>query len=338
MSRQSPRLGLIADDSLGLHQLTATLVAAGYHVAVSLELGQITSRDQLNITVDAWVIEAEGEAGQVMEWLMDLCETPLVIGEGVPPLQEFAAYSHFEKNLKQKLNALIDFSQPTGEAAVLESGGNPFLAQARERASGRSIAHYVWVLAASMGGPEAVKVFLDHLPSGLPISFVYAQHIGDHNDQLLARVLGRDNHWIFESCVPGSRLKPGVVSIVPTDHAIRFLPMGQIEHLDTPWQGHFSPNIDDVIEQVSTVYQQSCGVIVFSGMSDDGARGAKLAQQNHSVVWCQSPDSCLCSSMPDATIAAGITLTNSGTPVELAAAMAERYAQQYVLGSNTTTA
>lgn len=38
-------------------------------------------------------------------------------------------------------------------------------------------AHQVWLLAASLGGPEAVKAFMDALPGGLPVGFVYAQHI-----------------------------------------------------------------------------------------------------------------------------------------------------------------
>ncbi len=56
-------------------------------------------------------------------------------------------------------------------------------------------ARQVWLLAASLGGPAAVKEFLDALPGGLPIGFIYAQHIDAAFETALPQAVGRHSQW-----------------------------------------------------------------------------------------------------------------------------------------------
>jgi chemosensory pili system protein ChpB (putative protein-glutamate methylesterase) len=46
---------------------------------------------------------------------------------------------------------------------------------------------HVWVLAALLGGPEAVKSFIQALPKDLSLAMVYGQHIEENFDQWLIR-------------------------------------------------------------------------------------------------------------------------------------------------------
>jgi chemosensory pili system protein ChpB (putative protein-glutamate methylesterase) len=52
-------------------------------------------------------------------------------------------------------------------------------------------AEHIWVLGASLGGPNAVKEFLDALPKGLPVGFVYAQYIDARFQKALIQTLSR---------------------------------------------------------------------------------------------------------------------------------------------------
>ena len=53
------------------------------------------------------------------------------------------------------------------------------------------LAQNIWVLGASLGGPEAVKQFLAELPGNLPVAFMLAQHLGASFMNLLAEQLDK---------------------------------------------------------------------------------------------------------------------------------------------------
>ena len=56
------------------------------------------------------------------------------------------------------------------------------------------LAQNIWVLGASLGGPDAIKQFLGELPANLPVAFILAQHLGANFMRLLAGQLDRLLH------------------------------------------------------------------------------------------------------------------------------------------------
>jgi len=64
---------------------------------------------------------------------------------------------------------------------------------------------------------------------------------------------------------------------------------------------------------ISIRYGSRTSTIVFSGMGNDGLRGAQLIASRGGKVWAQEPESCVVSSMPDSTRRAGI-VSFSGEP------------------------
>jgi chemosensory pili system protein ChpB (putative protein-glutamate methylesterase) len=218
--------------------------------------------------------------------------------------------------------------QPQPGAAALAMEGeaqrNPFLARAEENLPAMAFIKEVWVLAASLGGPEAVKQFLDCLPSDLPIALIYAQHTYDEQDQLLAQVLGRHNAWSLVTSETAESLKPGQVYVVPTDHQVRFTADGKIHNLAEAWPKPYAPTLDRVMQSVAGCFQHRCGTIVFTGMCDDGADGARAIQAAGGVVWAQTPESCACPAMPEAALETG-SVTLCDEPEALARQLALRY-------------
>ncbi|MCU7940748.1 MAG: chemotaxis protein CheB [gamma proteobacterium symbiont of Bathyaustriella thionipta] len=183
----------------------------------------------------------------------------------------------------------------------------------------------VWVLGASIGGPEAVKRFLTRIPPELPVAFVLAQHLGDGFVGLLANQLDKISHFKVREGVDGDTLRHGEVIIVPVDNRVVLDMQGQIKFLDENWQGHYKPSIDSVIDKITNYYQKQSGVIIFSGMGADGVLACqKFSEKYEGKVWAQSADTCVISSMPDSVCKANL-VSYSGSPEALALKIAVYY-------------
>ncbi|MFN2309123.1 MAG: chemotaxis protein CheB [Gammaproteobacteria bacterium] len=185
----------------------------------------------------------------------------------------------------------------------------------------------IWVLGASLGGPQALKVFLSHLPPGLPVGLVIAQHIGKTFVPLLAEQLDRISPLRVLPAAADRPVCAGEAVLVPVDRRFRLTEHGIVRLTDEPMRGAHKPCIDEVLEEVAGCYGERASTIIFSGMGEDGARGAQAVEAGGGTVWAQDAESCVISSMPDAVRKRGC-VTFSGTPAELAACLAAEYAVQ----------
>lgn len=322
-----PRIGIIADDPLQRHVLQHAISVYGYQVAFNGDPGRLDSFDPQQIIVDAWVVDLADEErwSEEIDQLLEVAEAPVLFGLGSAPARGSIDYPRWERRLFTKLRELA------GNPAHLSEQGDALGQLAEESQRQRvqlpkSIAPFtrqsdverVWILGASLGGPAAVKAFLDCLPEGLPVAFVYAQHIDANFTCVLAKVLGRHSSLKLVEAVPGARLCYGEVMIVPVDQELGLDPQGRIEMRQNAWPGPYGPSIDQVMLNMSSFYGARCHAILFSGMGNDGAIAAPTLQAYGSRIWVQESDSCASSSMPDSVAATGCS-SFSGTPEALAA-------------------
>ncbi len=186
-------------------------------------------------------------------------------------------------------------------------------------------AENVWILGASIGGPEAVKRFLARIPAELPVAFVLAQHLGEGFVSLLATQLDRISSFKVKEACEGHVLRHGEVVIVPVENRMTVNETGMVEFIDKKWKGHYKPSIDMVIKDVTHRYQERAGVIIFSGMGADGVLASqKFAEQYQGNIWAQNPETCVVSSMPDSVRKADL-VSYSGSPEALALKIAMHY-------------
>ena len=178
-------------------------------------------------------------------------------------------------------------------------------------------ARRVWVLGASLGGPQAVRAFLGRLSGESPIAFILAQHIGEGFDQLLASQLDRETALHVVCARAGARLRHGDVLLAPLDQVLRIDRDGCVALHPLTERGIYSPSIDEVMHEVAQRYGVDAGAIVFSGMGDDGIEGARAIAAEGGVVWAQDAASAVISSMPDHARRAGV-VSLSGPPESLA--------------------
>ena len=187
-----------------------------------------------------------------------------------------------------------------------------------------SLAQNVWVLGASLGGPDALKQFLSELPANLPVAFILAQHLGANFMELLAEQLDRVTTFEVMPARVGHVLRHGEVIIAPVHERLYLNPIGAVELHPIKEELAYSPSIDTVLQDMALRYGKNCHGIIFSGMCDDGVIGTMKLGRQGGQVWTQEADSCVISAMPDNVRKAGYS-TFSGTPRQLAYKLIQQY-------------
>ncbi len=268
-----------------------------------------------------------------LDVLIEQSSLPILFNDGaVNYLDEDAQAGDWGRRLVRKLAALVSSApSPLPRAAPLlatasqlqEPVERPQLrVVATREQDGVERARQVWVLGASIGGPQAVKQFLHALPPYLPAAFVLVQHIGANFVGLLVEQLSRDSRFEVYCATEGRVLCHGQVVVVPVDQRLVVNRQSEME-LHPVTRSTYSPSIDLAMQDVAERYGADAGAILFSGMGNDGVRGARAIIKAGGVVWAQAADSCVISAMTDHVRHAGLVSVN-GTPQELAERLAQR--------------
>lgn len=182
---------------------------------------------------------------------------------------------------------------------------------------------WIVVLGGSIGGPRALARFLTALPDDIPVVLLVAQHISGAFQDLLAEQLDRCSSWPVALMGEEQTMMAGQVWMVPAERAVELDDQFRVKRSDRPWDSVHQPDIDALLEHVAGKWSQRCGVILFSGLGEDGSRGCSAVSQNGGFVWTQSAESCTISNLPDAA-GRSCPIEFSGTPEELAEQLVQR--------------
>jgi len=191
----------------------------------------------------------------------------------------------------------------------------------------RDLAKNIWVLGASLGGPEMLKQFLMSIDDDLPVAFILAQHLGENFMTLLAEQLNKMTSFSVMQAEEGHVLCHREVVIVPVDRRLTINPIGAINLQALGETLRYSPSIDLVAGDIATRYEDKAGMLIFSGMGDDAAVGAKKMREVGGQIWAQEPNSCVISAMPDNLRLRGL-VDVSATPVEMAQMLSTYYSSE----------
>ena len=307
MPHDKLKVGVICQTLVQQHHFRQIIescdLTLGKSILIDQVLKQPESVDNLTNSFDIWLIdidvnkqEEEDNWPRFEEWVLAL-DKPLIFGEGNTfdaGSERFAAWC---RQLKTKLITI------SGLLHVIE---------------GQEKARHLWVLAASAGGPEAVKAFLDNMPTGLGIGFLYVQHIEERQHQPLVDIITRDSDYTSQLATHGDIIAADTVTLIPVSEEIKILPSHMVvSRFGQPWRGDYQPSIDQVVANIAMVGETQSGVIFFSGMGEDGVDGARLMARQGGQVWIQSLNSCASDAMPKAIDQTGV-VNSTGTPKQLA--------------------
>lgn len=223
------------------------------------------------------------------------------------------------KKIMSVKNGMIQHSHDFDREEKQQENRQTQSAAARSKTAEPELAIFprLWILGASIGGPQAVQEFLGHLIPEVNLSFLLVQHIGESFNELLAEQIERSSAFYSQTASEGAEFYTNTVTVAPSDRAITIDSEYKIRLVSPDPKAIYSPCIDDTISQVVTSFGTSVGTIIFSGMGNDGTVGATKLAKLGGMVWAQEPSSCIISSMPDSVRKAGI-VSFSGTPKELA--------------------
>jgi len=241
-----------------------------------------------------------------------------------------------EKNYRQEVDISLQLnkSQDTisEEIASLQEHDATVTMAVRDKTSPAQMpdgaAVNVWVLGASLGGPQAVRQFLMAIREDLPVAFILAQHIGENHITLLGEQLDRISNFKVFPAYNGHMVRHHEVILVPAGKNIHITGDGYISLSDQKANAIYSPCINDVMQAVATRYGNMAGTIIFSGMGDDGAIGCRSIAENGGIVWAQDVESCVISSMPDQARMTN-NVTFSANPGRLADELYKYYNEEF---------
>lgn len=164
----------------------------------------------------------------------------------------------------------------------------------------------IFVLGASIGGPEAVRTFLAGMKPGIGAGFVLAQHMGAEFIELMAAQLDKASPVRVRVPIDGERFRHGEVIVVPVGKRLTLDAAGHVVMGTPPAESPYSPSIDQVLMDMADRFGSRCTAIVFSGMASDAVEGCKYLHTRGGQIWVQDPNTCVISSMIDGAQAAGV--------------------------------
>lgn len=322
-----PNIGVISDCALQRHMIQKALSNYGLHIALSCDPVNFQDQDTGKIEqVVCWILVLENEdfESDAITALIEQTDVPVLFGLGKAPNKYDELYISWERRLLSKLEELIgkvnifesessvlslhkQINEPSDTSISLHTEDTSvFISQQRKLEAPKStkpkhLASQVWVLAASLGGPGAVKRFLDRIPDNIKASFLYAQHIDSHFSHVLTQVLGRHSNLDLLALENDYPLYDGEVRVVPVEHEVRFS-SGKTHITKKPWRGPYGPSIDHLLKNMMDDLDETFNLIVFSGMGNDSAMMAPAMQKAGCQIWTQRPDTCASASMPQTII------------------------------------
>ena len=321
------RIAITSDSVLHRNYLQKMMENSGIEVVLNESLTQrfMDKLEYIECEVVLFDVEAiEDEHLEYLDQLLEQSRIPIIINDvSALTLNEPKTTSKWNSKLLQKIADITGRSNWDEKFSEIKTVNYNF-----EVKQDNKLAKNVWVLGASLGGPDALKHFLSEIPGALPVAFIVAQHLGENFVTLLAEQLNRYTEFSVTVPKEGHVIRHHEVLVTPTDKRLMINPIGAVELKELTSKTNYTPSIDDAISDVTSRYKGDAGAIIFSGMCDDGVEGCKILSAKGGQVWVQAPESCVISAMPE-SVSKNVAVNYSGTPTLLAKHLVSFYKDTY---------
>ncbi len=182
--------------------------------------------------------------------------------------------------------------------AVITSPGGKAMARITERIS---------VLGASMGGTEALRIFLEALPVDSP-GIVIVQHMPENFTKAFAERINDLCDIEVKEAADGDRVLRGRAMIAPGNRHTLLKRSGAqyyVEIKDGPLVCRHRPSVDVLFRSAARYAGINAVGVIMTGMGDDGARGLLEMKQAGAFTIAQDEASCVAFGMPKEAIKLG---------------------------------
>lgn len=161
----------------------------------------------------------------------------------------------------------------------------------------------VVAVAASTGGPPALRRVLEMLPAPLPAALVICQHLPRELTAELTRSLRRVSPLPVEEARDGAPLRAGVALVAPGGRHVELV--GLQVRIRECGPRETAPSADLLFGSVAQVAGRRAVGVVLTGMGQDGALGSRRIHEAGGTVFAQDEASCAVYGMPAAAARLG---------------------------------
>lgn len=159
-------------------------------------------------------------------------------------------------------------------------------------------------IAASTGGPVALRTVLTRLPQDFPVPLLLVQHMPGNFTRSFAERLDQVCAIHVKEAEHGEVIQPGVAYLAPGGYQME-LSEGAIKSVrirENKADELYRPSADTTFTSISRNFPGKVLAVVLTGMGADGRVGAEHLKAAGAVVWAQSEDSCTVYGMPRAVV------------------------------------
>jgi len=164
-------------------------------------------------------------------------------------------------------------------------------------------------IAASTGGPVALRRILAACTGSPRVPLLLVQHIADGFGPGLAEWLGAATSLTVKLGEHGEALDAGTVYIAPDDRHMGVSRNARILLSDGPPIGGFKPSATYLFRSVAATFGSAALAVILTGMGEDGVAGLREIKQAGGVILAQDEQSCVVFGMPARAIAEGLADT-----------------------------
>jgi two-component system, chemotaxis family, protein-glutamate methylesterase/glutaminase len=161
-------------------------------------------------------------------------------------------------------------------------------------------------IAASTGGPAALRRILMELPRTFPAPILLVQHIPRDFTAGFADWLGGCCALNVKLAVEGEPLRAGVVYVAPDDAHLTVSPDRRVRLSTAPPLGRFRPSATCLFESAGRVFGPRMVAVVLTGMGTDGAAGLEAARAAGAYVIVQDEASSVVYGMAQEAVRRGV--------------------------------
>ena len=280
------------------------------------------------VTLDVEMPEMDGLA--TLERIMKECPTPVVMvsaltKEGSEITLRALQLGAVDFIAKPSGSISLDFHKVKDELilkvkAAAQAKLKPLLTLSSVRRQATTVPFDIkdWVavvIAASTGGPAAVRYVLSQLPQNLPAAILLVQHMPIGFTKFFADNLNQVSNLPVKEAQNAEEVQPGKVYLAPAGFHL-LVERGNRLRLDSsPPLHNVRPAADKTFESAAHVFREKCIGVVMTGMGSDGAIGLLTVKELGGRTIVQSPETCVLPSMPESALK--LNAAEESVPLEL---------------------
>lgn len=161
------------------------------------------------------------------------------------------------------------------------------------------------VIAASLGGVEALSRLLQDLPSDFPVPVLMVQHLSADSPSVLDKVIQARSSVPVKWAEHGQRLLPGTAYLAVPNRHLTVAADGTACLQASNRVNWVRPAADVLFQSVAQRFGASALGVVLTGSLFDGMAGAVQIKRRGGWVLAQDESSSKCFEMPNAAIRSG---------------------------------